>query len=61
MSPNKDKMEQEEEYKNAVAVLNELEKLCLGEPLFEKVRVLLRESVCGIQCEFRNIRSDKAD
>jgi hypothetical protein len=39
MSPNKYKMEQEEEYKNAVAMLSELEKQCLGESSLEKVRV----------------------
>jgi hypothetical protein len=38
MSPKEDKMEQEVEYKKALATLNELEKLCLDENSLAKVR-----------------------
>jgi hypothetical protein len=41
MSPTTDKMKQEEEYKKAVSILNELENLCLDDSNIEKVRFVL--------------------
>jgi hypothetical protein len=45
MSPSKDQMKQEEEYKNAISILNELENLCLGDSNIGKVRFVFL-SIC---------------
>jgi hypothetical protein len=67
MSQNKDNMKQEEEYKKAVSILNELENLCLEDSKIEKVKLVFSPFnflVCGIyhiNLFKGTIRSDQID
>jgi hypothetical protein len=59
MGPNKEKMEQEEEYKKAISILNELENFCLDDSLIEEVRFVFSFPEMNM-CK-GTIRSDKID